>query len=99
MNVATWNVCLGFKNKKDYIYETLRENEIMICAIKEAEIKKDFDPMMLSSKDYKIEVEKSSSKARLAMLFHNSISYERKFNLEQEDSSVIVVDINVKNKY
>ena len=65
------------KNKKEYVYETLRENEIKICALQEVEIKKDFNEHLLSSIDYKIEVEIASNKARVATVIHNSITYVR----------------------
>ena len=83
------------KNKKDYVYETLREKGIQICALQEVEILKDFDEHLLSRRDYKIEVESSSKKARIATVIHNSIMYERKNVLEKEYHYIIVIDVNI----
>ena len=33
VKIATWNLCLGLKNKKDYVSDVIRENEIDICLI------------------------------------------------------------------
>ena len=71
IKAATWNICLGLKNKKDYVYETLRRNDIKICALQEVEITKDFNDDLLSSKDYSIEVETSTTKGRIATVIHN----------------------------
>ena len=87
------------KNKKEYVYETLRENEIKICALQEVEIKKDFNEHLLSSIDYKIEVEIASNKARVATVIHNSITYVRRKDLEKEDLSIIIIDVNMSEKY
>ena len=35
MLIATWNLCLGFTQKKNYIYQTLNQEEIDICAFQE----------------------------------------------------------------
>ena len=75
MIVATWNVCLGLQNKKDYVVETLRKENIDICMLQDAEIKKDYPVNILSSVDYKIEVEKFTLKARCAALIKNNIHY------------------------
>ena len=55
---ASWNLCLGIKNKKDYVYDTIRREKIDICLLQEVEIKKDYPAELLSSSDYKIEIEK-----------------------------------------
>ena len=55
---ASWNLCLGIKNKKDYVYDTIRNEKIDICLLQEVEIKKDYPTELLSSTDYKIEIEK-----------------------------------------
>ena len=87
------------KNKKEYVYETLRKNEIKICALQEVEIKIDFNEHLLSSIDYKIEVEIASNKARVATVIHNSITYVRRKELEKEDLSIIIIDVNMSEKY
>ena len=67
IKISTWNICLGLKNKKDYIYDTLRDNNIDICALQEVEIDKNSTQSLMGDRDYKIEIEKSTGKARSAI--------------------------------
>ena len=57
IKVATWNLCLGLKSKKDYVYDTLRKENIDICVLQEVEINKAYPINILTAKDYKLEVE------------------------------------------
>ena len=57
MLIATWNLCLGFTQKKNYIYQTLNQEEIDICAFQEVEIHKDYPIQLLSSRNYQIEID------------------------------------------
>ena len=84
------------KNKKDIVYEILTKNYIDICALQEVEIPSDYQHKLLSSTNYKIEVEKSQGKARVATVIKNNIEYTRRHDLEKEDSSVIIIDTNTK---
>ena len=90
---------MGLKNKKQYIYDTLAENRIEICAVQEVEIKKDYPEHLLSSRNYKIEIEKCTEKARCAILIKDNISYTRRNDLEEVDSSVVIIDVNMKTDY
>ena len=47
---------MGLKNKKDIVFDTLREEKIELCLLQEVEIKKDYISNLLSTRDYKIEV-------------------------------------------
>ena len=96
IRVSTWNLCLGIKNKKDIVYDTLTRNKIDICALQEVEIQKDFPTNLLSSANYKIEIEQSSGKARNATVIKNGIDYTRRRDLEKEDVSLVVIDVNSK---
>ena len=84
------------QNKKDYIIDTLRQEKIDICLIQEAEIPKDFPTNLLSSKDYNMECEYNTVKARCAALIKNTINYTRRQELEREDACIIVQDIHAK---
>ena len=86
------------KNKKDYIYNKLSSEKIDICALQEVEIQHGYDCNLLSSKDYRLEVEKVSGKARIATAIKNNIDYTRRNDLEKEDSSVIIIDLNSNPK-
>ena len=68
IKLATWNICLGLKNKKDYIYQVICEEKIDICLLQETEILKDYPIELLSAKNFKIEPEKSVLKARTAII-------------------------------
>ena len=92
IKLSIWNLCLGMKNKKDIVYDTLKNKKIDICALQEVEIQPDFNHELLSSNDYKIEVEKSKGKARIATVIKNHIEYTRREDLEKEDSSIIIID-------
>ena len=84
------------KNKKDTVYDILNKNNIDICVLQEVEIPPDYQHKLLSSTNYKIEVEKSQGKARVATVIKNNIEYTRRHDLEKEDSSVIIIDTNTK---
>ena len=86
------------KNKKDFIYNKLSSEKIDICALQEVEIQHGYDCNQLSSKDYRLEVEKVSGKARIATAIKNNINYTRRNDLEKEDSSVIIIDLNSNPK-
>ena len=92
----TWNICLGIKNKKDIVYEIQNEEKINVCALQEVEIQKDFPCNLLSSREYKIEIEQSSGKARNATVIKNHIDYTSRNDLEKEDTSIVIRDINSK---
>ena len=87
------------QKKKDYIVDTIRQEKIDICLIQEAEIPKDYPTNLLSSKDYNIECENNTVKARCAALIKNTINYTRRQELEGEDSCIIVLDIHAKKTY
>ena len=99
IKVATWNVCLGLQNKKDFVYDILQREKIAICMIQEAEIKKDYPVNLLSSKDFKNEQENCSVKARCAALVRNNINYTRRHDLEGLDNCIIILDVHAKKNY
>ena len=92
--IASWNLCLGLKKKKEYVLNTLRQENIDICLLQEVDIPRDYPTNILSSKDYKLEVEKSTVKSRCAVLIKNNIDYTRREDLESIDLSLCVIDVN-----
>ena len=94
VKIASWNLCLGLKKKKDYVLNTLRQENIDICLLQEVDIPRDYPTNILSSKDYKLEVEKSTVKSRCAILIKNNIDYTRREDLESIDLSLCVIDVN-----
>ena len=99
IKVATWNLCLGLKNKKDYVYDTLRREKIDICLLQEVEINTNYPLNILSAKDYSIEVEKNDTKARCAIVIGKGIEYERREELEGNNLGIVVIDVNVDTTY
>ena len=97
--IATWNICLGLKRKKDYISEVIRREEIDICCIQECELQKDFDERHLTFKNYNLETEINMVKRRTCVYIHNKINYIRRMELEGENNHIIVMDIDLKKKY
>ena len=81
VKIATWNLCLGLANKKEYVVSTIKKEEIDICMMQETEIKRDYDRKLLTDKEYKIEVEVSTDKSRCATFIKNGIDYERRSDL------------------
>ena len=99
MKIATWNLCLGLTNKKDYVYKTLNEEKIDICLLQEVEIENDYPIQLLTSRNFKIEVEKNTKKARSAIAIRDNIEYKRRLDLEEIDSGLVVIDINSTRNY
>ena len=99
MKIATWNLCLGLTNKKDYVYKTLNEEKIDICLLQEVEIENDYPIQLLTSRNFKIEVEKNTKKARSAIAIRDNIEYKRRLDLEEIDSGLVVIDINSSKNY
>ena len=64
----------------------------------EADIPRDYPTELLSSKDYKIESEQCTVKARCAALVKNTIKYTRRFELEGKDDCLIIIEVKgIKN--
>ena len=99
IKLSTWNICLGLKNKKDYIYQVIDEKGIDVCLLQEVEIDKDYDANLLTKGQFKIEVEKNKVKARVAILIKDNIDYERRRDLEAEDLGIVIIDLNGINKF
>ena len=47
IKIATMNLCLGLKNKKDYVLGEILRNEIDISCLQEVEIESSFPAEML----------------------------------------------------
>ena len=98
MRIATWNLCLGLANKKDYVINTIRNERIDICGLQEIEINKDFPKQNLSAKGYKFESESNDIKARVGLYINTNIVYDRRKDLEGINNSLIIIDFNAQNK-
>ena len=99
IKIATWNVCLGLKNKKEVIYNEIREKNIDICLLQEVEIANDYNSNLLTSKNYKIEVEDNETKARSAIIIKDNLEYQRRTDLEVTNMGIVVIDLLGCNQY
>ena len=57
IKIATLNLCLGLKNKKDLVKDILCENSVDILLMQETEIDNGFDCRLLSIPGYVLEIE------------------------------------------
>ena len=99
VRIASWNICLGLINKKDYVYKTVKVNNIDICLLQEVEIGHDYDHTLLTEKDLKIKVEKNDIKLRSAIIIRDNIMYERRQDLEGKNLGIVIIDLNGNDKY
>ena len=88
LKIATLNLCLGLKFKKDLVKNILYGNEIDVLLIQETEIEKDFDCVLLNIPGYKLELEVNDTKSRVGTYIKNSIKYERCTELVKDFSGV-----------
>ena len=93
LKIATLNLCLGLKFKKDLVKNILYGNEIDVLLIQETEIEKDFDCVLLNIPGYKLELEVNDTKSRVGTYIKNSIKYERCTELEGVNKHLVIVDV------
>ena len=68
LKLASWNLCLGLANKKDYIAHTLRQENIDICGLQECEVNSIVEEKHLTIgdyHDYHLELEDNNQKRRV----------------------------------
>ena len=99
LKVGTWNLCLGLTNKKDIVKNYILSEAIDVCCLQETEIPKDYPNSLLTFNGYTIEIEKNTLKKRTAIYLNNKIKYERREDLEGENSHIIVIDILGSKQY
>ena len=93
IKVATLNLCLGLKYKKEVLNRMIIENRIDILCFQEAEIESDFNNDLLNIPGYCLELERNTMKARTGIYISNELCYTRNFALEGNDSHLVIVDI------
>ena len=97
--IASWNLCLGLANKKDYVEKIMIENRIDVCCLQEIELKPDFNHLLLATRNYSLHVEKNEYKSRTGIYIKNGTNYTRRNDLEGTNSGVMIIDIILKHKY
>ena len=97
LKIATLNLSLGLKFKKDLIKDLLQKNDIDILLMQETEIEFGYDLKLLNIPGYRIGVEINEKKSGVATYQKNSIKYFRRFEMEGENNHLQIFDI-VNNK-
>ena len=98
IKIATLNLCLGLKNKKDTVKKLILENDIDILCLQETELEPDFPTKLLTLRGYGYESENNVYKSRCGMFVSDKISYIRRNDLEIANNHVIMIDLNDKLK-
>ena len=98
IKIATLNLCLGIKNKKEAVRTLIEENKIDILCLQETEITPDFPTKLLTFGGYNYESEKNNIKARCGIYISNNVSYVRRDDIEIENNNLIIIDLNDKKK-
>ena len=99
ITIGTWNLCLGLRNKKDYVSKIIKEHKIDIVCLQEIDIEPSYPHNILTFKGYDFLTENNSIKARTGMYINNKIPYQRRADLEGIDSGIIIIDLNINKKY
>ena len=98
VKIATWNVCLGLKNKKTYVSNTIEDNKIDICCIQECEIEKNYPSQILTFKNFHLEIENNTIKSRCCTYIRGGLPYVRRDDLEGVDNNLVIVEATFKTK-
>ena len=94
IKIATLNLCLGIRNKKDEVKRLITENRIDILCIQETELPFDYPFELLTFSGFKYENEINDVKARCGIYLSNQVSYVRRLDIERKNLHVIVIDLN-----
>ena len=97
LKIATWNLCLGLSNKRDYVRNLLIDEKLDILNMQETDLHPNTDSKHLSIKGYKLELEKNSEKIRVRIFVSNKVKYRRRTDLEIENGHMIVLDLKLKS--
>ena len=96
--IASLNLCLGLKNKKEAVKRLILENNIEIMCLQETEVPLDFPTDLLTFKGFNYENENNQFKSRCGIYVSNKISYLRRTDLEVVNMHLMIIDINDPNK-
>ena len=91
--IATLNLCLGLKNKKDLVKHLITENKIDILCLQETEIEINIDHKLLSLPGFNFESEIGGSKSRVGTYVNSNLNYIRRPDLEGVNSHLVIIDV------
>jgi hypothetical protein len=95
LRIATWNLCLGISNKRDYIRSILIQEKIDILNMQETELDPQTDSCALDIRRYRLELEINEYKIRTRIYISNKLKCTRKADLELANCHIIVLDLNL----
>ena len=72
---------------------------IDICLLQEVEIAKDYQQSLLTSKNFKIEVESNDIKSRSAIIIRDNVNYTRRSDIEGKNLGIVIIDLNGHEKF
>ena len=78
--------------------KTIEENGIDICCIQECDIKKDYPANILTFKNFNLEVEKNSIKARCCTYVRGGVPYVRRDDLEGMDNNLVIIQMKTNTQ-
>ena len=96
LKIATLNLCLGLRTKKEEVKKLILENQVDICCLQETDIEQSFPLNILSFSGYNYEGESNTKKARAGTYIRDNLSYFRRSDLEGVDSHLVIVDLLTK---
>ena len=71
IKIATWNLCLGLKNKKDYVSKVINEQKLDIVCLQETDIETSYPINILTFKGYNFLSENNTIKSRAGIYINN----------------------------
>ena len=92
--IASLNLCLGLRNKKEEVKRLIIENEIDILCLQETEIPSNYPTSLLTFSGFNFECESNDLKSRCGIYIANNISYVRRNNIEINNIHVMVIDLS-----
>ena len=96
--IASLNLCLGLRNKKEEVKRLIIDNDINVLCLQETEVPFDFPINLLTFKGFNYESESNLIKSRCGMYVSDKISYVRRNDLEKNNMHLMIIDINDSNK-
>ena len=93
IKIATLNLSLGLKNKKEEVKRIIINNDIDILCMQETKMPADFPVELLTFKGYNYENEQNIVKSRCGIYISNKISYVRRTELEAQGIHAIIIDL------
>ena len=81
LRIGTWNLCLGFSNKKEMITDYLKTKNINVCCLQETDIPMNYPEEILNCGNFILELELNDEKKRVGIYIAKDITYKRRFDL------------------